>query len=151
MAAAILLLTACDSQPEEVASESTNTTPAIADVAPGSTSPGTPQDPAGEWAFYGGNNGANKYSALDQIDASNVNRLEASWRRPALDQYYTDLNPDQRFSANLIAAPSSKMVLVTILTVWDWLRLLIREQAKQFGCKNHQVEPMVFQALRPVA
>ena len=108
MAAAILLLTACDSQPEEVASESTNTTPAIADVAPGSTSPGTPQDPAGEWAFYGGNNGANKYSALDQIDASNVNRLEASWRRPALDQYYTDLNPDQRFSANLIAAPIVK-------------------------------------------
>ncbi|MBT6057734.1 MAG: PQQ-binding-like beta-propeller repeat protein, partial [Gammaproteobacteria bacterium] len=28
--------------------------------------------------------------------------------RPALDQYYTDLNPDQRFSANLIAAPIVK-------------------------------------------
>ncbi len=107
-AIAISLLTACDSQPQEVADNTPETSAAPAAIASSSSSPGSAQDPAGEWSFYGGNNGANKYSALEQIDASNVSNLQVSWRRPALDQYYTDMNPDQRFSSNLIAAPIIK-------------------------------------------
>ena len=34
----------------------------------------------GEWRTYGGDLGHTRYSALDQIDASNFNRLEVAWR-----------------------------------------------------------------------
>ena len=34
----------------------------------------------GEWPTYGGDLGHTRYSALDQIDASNFNRLEVAWR-----------------------------------------------------------------------
>ena len=33
----------------------------------------------GEWRFYGGDAGTTKYSALDQIDASNVKQLKIVW------------------------------------------------------------------------
>src|SRR5687767_6569850 len=33
-----------------------------------------------EWRHYGGDQGGTKYSPLDQINASNVNRLEIVWR-----------------------------------------------------------------------
>ena len=36
--------------------------------------------PKGEWPTYGGDNGNTRYSALDQIDASNFNKLEVAWR-----------------------------------------------------------------------
>ncbi len=36
--------------------------------------------PAGEWRTYGGDAGHTRYSALDQIDASNVADLEIAWR-----------------------------------------------------------------------
>jgi quinoprotein glucose dehydrogenase len=35
---------------------------------------------AGEWRHYGGDAGGTKYSPLDQINASNVNRLQVAWR-----------------------------------------------------------------------
>lgn len=35
---------------------------------------------SGEWRFYGGDNGATRYSPLDQIDAGNVGDLEIAWR-----------------------------------------------------------------------
>ena len=38
----------------------------------------------GEWSQYAGM-GSQKYSPLDQIDASNVARLEIAWRLPSLD------------------------------------------------------------------
>jgi len=34
----------------------------------------------GEWRVYGGDAGSTKYSALDQINASNVKQLEIAWR-----------------------------------------------------------------------
>jgi len=35
---------------------------------------------AGEWRHYGGDAAGTKYSPLDQINASNVNRLQIAWR-----------------------------------------------------------------------
>jgi quinoprotein glucose dehydrogenase len=35
---------------------------------------------AGEWRHYGGDAGGTKYSPLDQINASNVSKLQIAWR-----------------------------------------------------------------------
>ena len=59
---------------------------------------------AGEWQAYGGDVGSTKYTPLDQINASNIDELQIAWQRPALDSFYTDLNPNQRFSNNFVAA-----------------------------------------------
>src|SRR5215204_1816909 len=37
------------------------------------------KDPAREWRQYGGDPGASRYSPLDQINRSNVNRLKVAW------------------------------------------------------------------------
>src|SRR6476620_7298925 len=34
----------------------------------------------GEWRSYGGDTGSTRYSALDQIDATNFSKLEVAWR-----------------------------------------------------------------------
>ncbi|HUJ51304.1 MAG TPA: hypothetical protein VLW25_13935, partial [Bryobacteraceae bacterium] len=34
----------------------------------------------GEWPTYGGDLGSTRYSPLDQINASNFNKLEVAWR-----------------------------------------------------------------------
>jgi quinoprotein glucose dehydrogenase len=36
-------------------------------------------DAQGEWRYYGGDAGSNKYTALSQINASNVNKLKQVW------------------------------------------------------------------------
>ncbi|MDA0897569.1 MAG: hypothetical protein O3A71_12235, partial [Proteobacteria bacterium] len=59
----------------------------------------------GDWQAYAGDIGSTKYTPLAEIDASNVAFLEVAWRRPALDAYYSTLNPNQRFSSNYVAAP----------------------------------------------
>jgi len=41
--------------------------------------------PNGEWPTYGGDLGSTKYSALDQIDASNVDRVGIAWRWDSAD------------------------------------------------------------------
>ena len=71
---------------------------------------GAPQGPEateviGEWPAYGATNGSIKYTSLDQIDASNVNQLQVAWRRPALDAYYLQMNPQQNYSSAYIATP----------------------------------------------
>jgi quinoprotein glucose dehydrogenase len=48
--------------------------------------------PNGEWRYYSGDNGARKYSPLDQINAQSVSRLQVAWRRPALDASYGSVN-----------------------------------------------------------
>jgi quinoprotein glucose dehydrogenase len=58
----------------------------------------------GGWQAYGADNGNTKYTALDQINEDNVNDLEIAWRRPALDEYYLSLNPEQRISPTYISA-----------------------------------------------
>ncbi len=63
---------------------------------------------AGEWQAYGADIGSTKYTALSQIDRDNVEKLSLAWRRPALDKLYTELNPQQRYSSNWVAAPIIK-------------------------------------------
>ena len=46
-----------------------------------------------EWRYYSGDNGATKYSALDQINAANVARLQIAWRRPHIDPALAAANP----------------------------------------------------------
>lgn len=58
----------------------------------------------GQWQAYGADTGSTKYTALDQIDRSNIQDLEIAWRRPALDSFYTDINPNQRISNNWVSA-----------------------------------------------
>lgn len=78
-------------------------TPANApSIASGSSSLGARD---GNWQAYAGDIGSTKYTSLAEIDASNVASLEVAWRRPALDAYYSTLNPNQRFSSNYVAAP----------------------------------------------
>lgn len=48
----------------------------------------------GEWHAYGADNGATKYSALDQIDSANVDRLRIAWRRSTVDQSILDVVPN---------------------------------------------------------
>ena len=59
----------------------------------------------GEWQAYGGDIGSTKYTSLDGINLDNVGDLEVAWRRPALDQYYFDINPNQRYTNSWNAAP----------------------------------------------
>jgi len=59
----------------------------------------------GEWHAYSGDNGATKYSALDQIDKDNVSRLRIAWRRPAVDAAILEQAPGLQFSNNLRATP----------------------------------------------
>ena len=40
---------------------------------------------AQDWPSYGGDNGSSKYSPLDQIDASNVSRLQQAWSWDSVD------------------------------------------------------------------
>jgi quinoprotein glucose dehydrogenase len=70
--------------------------------------PARPPSDEGEWGAYAANNGNTKYTDLDQIDASNVASLEIAWRRPALDSYYSAMNPSQRYTSNWISAPVVK-------------------------------------------
>ena len=45
----------------------------------------------GNWPVYGGDPGHTRYSALDQIDASNADDLEIAWRWSCL--LYTSPSP----------------------------------------------------------
>lgn len=40
---------------------------------------------AADWPSYGGDNGSQKYSTLDQINASNVSRLQTAWMWDSVD------------------------------------------------------------------
>ena len=59
----------------------------------------------GEWHAYAADKGATKYSPLDQIDASNVDRLRIAWSRPTVDQSILDVVPDLGFSNANRATP----------------------------------------------
>ena len=58
----------------------------------------------GEWRFYSGDNGARKYSPLDQIRPDNVGTLQIAWRRPHLDASLTTGAPP-RVSNNFRSTP----------------------------------------------
>jgi glucose dehydrogenase len=59
---------------------------------------------AGEWRYYSGDNGARKYSPLDQINRDNVGQLRIAWRRPHLDASLTGGTPP-RLSNNFRSTP----------------------------------------------
>jgi quinoprotein glucose dehydrogenase len=59
----------------------------------------------GEWHEYSGDLGASKYSPLDQIDASNVDRLAIAWRRPALDASILAQSPRMRAGRSFRSTP----------------------------------------------
>ena len=40
---------------------------------------------AADWPSYGGDNGSQKYSSLDQIDAGNVSSLTTAWSWDSVD------------------------------------------------------------------
>jgi len=52
----------------------------LALAAPGSSDAQTPG-----WRYYAADNGATRYSPLDQIDRSIVGRLAIAWRHPHVD------------------------------------------------------------------
>ena len=58
-----------------------------------------------DWAHFGGDIGDTKYSALDQINASNIKRLKVVWRAPALDPALLAENPNLALSNNDRDAP----------------------------------------------
>ncbi|MFT4767650.1 MAG: glucose dehydrogenase [Glaciecola sp.] len=58
-----------------------------------------------DWAHFGGDIGDTKYSALDQINAKNIDRLKVVWRAPALDPALLAENPSLRPSNNYRNAP----------------------------------------------
>lgn len=47
----------------------------------------------GQWRYYGGDQGASKYSALDQIDRTNVSKLAIAWRWNSPDNAIRFWNP----------------------------------------------------------
>src|SRR5262249_54042621 len=60
----------------------------------------------GEWPYYSGDNGARKYSPLDQINKDNVSQLRVAWRRPQLDPAVAALLPQNfRLSNNFRSTP----------------------------------------------
>ena len=59
----------------------------------------------GEWRAYSGDNGATKYSPLEQIDAGNAAQLRIAWRRPAVDASILTQVPDLRYGSNFRATP----------------------------------------------
>ena len=58
-----------------------------------------------DWAHFGGDIGDTKYSALDQINAGNIDRLKVVWRAPAIDPAVLAENPKLRLSNNDRDAP----------------------------------------------
>jgi glucose dehydrogenase len=65
-----------------------------------------PDDRLVEWRYYSGDQGATKYSPLDQIGKNNVSTLDIAWRRPHLDSAIAALLPPNfRPSNNYRATP----------------------------------------------
>lgn len=52
----------------------------------------------GEWRHYSSDNGATKYSPLDQITPGNVSRLQVAWRRPQVTAEFLAANKGLRLS-----------------------------------------------------
>jgi glucose dehydrogenase len=59
----------------------------------------------GEWRYYSGDNGARKYSPLDQIGHDNVGQLRIAWRRPHLDASLLAGQAAPRLSNNFRSTP----------------------------------------------
>jgi quinoprotein glucose dehydrogenase len=59
----------------------------------------------GEWRSYSGDAGSTKYSAIDQINRTNVRSLRIAWRRPAVDPLLAAKDPQLQVPNNFRASP----------------------------------------------
>lgn len=83
-------------------------TPAPSPEVAGQTALGSGAGATGaahEWRYYGGDAAFTRYAPFDQIDRTNVDRLEVVWRRPGVDPSYTDRYPNLFPGAYLRATP----------------------------------------------
>src|SRR5690349_6263977 len=74
---AALMSDCSPSSPGEPQAEAAPTPPAPSAAA---SSPARAAGQQVEWRFYGGNLASQRYSPLDQIDASNAGQLKIAWR-----------------------------------------------------------------------
>ena len=67
---------------------------------------GAKDEAPNEWRYYSGDNGAKKYSPLDQINKDTVSRLRIAWRRPHVDPAVVALlPPNYRLPNNFRSTP----------------------------------------------
>ena len=59
----------------------------------------------GEWRAHGADNGATRYSPLDQITADNVDDLRIAWTRSTVDQSILDVVPNLAYGNGNRATP----------------------------------------------
>jgi glucose dehydrogenase len=59
----------------------------------------------GEWPYWGADRAFTRYSALDQVTAENVGRLQVAWRQPGVDPSVKQAFPDLRVSGNFRSTP----------------------------------------------
>ena len=107
---AALFLVGCDNQQQtsQPASESLAVEPVAVTASDSLYRAAGQGTTPGDWDAYGADIGSTKYTPLAQIDADNIDNLEIIWRRPALDEYYLNINPQQRYSNTWNAAPVVK-------------------------------------------
>src|SRR5690349_19875852 len=73
------------------------------------------QQPYTTWRSYGGGAHSSPYSALKQIDKSNVNRLEVAWTVPVGERGYT-FNPVVIDRTMYVAARDNEIVALDATT-----------------------------------
>jgi quinoprotein glucose dehydrogenase len=59
----------------------------------------------GEWRYFGGDRAFTRYSALDQIDRTNVSKLRILWRRPAVEEEFQEAYPELKVAGNFRSTP----------------------------------------------
>src|SRR5262245_26343406 len=102
--------------------------------------------PAVEWRAYGGTNAGAKYSPLDQIDKTNVNRLKIAWRQSVMPAEVRRGRATVPLHTNYQATPIMVDGLLYVSTgdasvvamnpatgavVWSWVRQDLRASQGQ--------------------
>ena len=72
----------------------------------------SPHIVAQDWPSYGGDNGSQKYSILDQINANNVSELEVSWEWESVDNPTVSANLEAGNNGAVPAAYKATPIVV---------------------------------------
>ena len=72
----------------------------------------SPHIVAQDWPSYGGDNGSQKYSILDQINADNVSELEVSWEWESVDNLTVSANLEEGNNRAVPAAYKATPIVV---------------------------------------
>ena len=72
----------------------------------------SPHIVAQDWPSYGGDNGSQKYSILDQINADNVRKLEVSWEWESVDNPTVSANLEEGNNRAVPAAYKATPIVV---------------------------------------